>query len=203
MVHDRQGLPLGFEAGDNRARIHARLEDLEGHLAADGLHLLGHEHDAEAPLADLLEEFVGADDGPRAFGDRVVNGHDRAFGGFLQKAAGLILSGQHFLDAPAKLGITGAGFVEISRALLRRPLLQGGEEDGLEWRRIVHENLPHLVWPCADSEPALVSVESSPAIGGPWPGTGDKSRRIASRARALPTAGPGLSLPPGLRTRAE
>ncbi len=142
MIHDRQGLALGLEAGDNGTRIHARLEDLEGHLAADGLRLLGHEDHAEAPLADLLEELVGADDGPNPLGDGVVNGNDRAFGGFLQKAAGLVLSGKHFLDAPAKLGIVRARFVEISRTFLRRTLLQGGEEDGLQWRRIVHQKPP-------------------------------------------------------------
>jgi hypothetical protein len=50
-----------------------------------------------------------------------------------QKAARLDLSGQHSLDAPAKVRITRAGFVEIARTFLRRALFQGGEEDGFEW----------------------------------------------------------------------
>ena len=35
VVHQRQGLPLGLEAGDDLPRVHARLDDLQGHLAAD------------------------------------------------------------------------------------------------------------------------------------------------------------------------
>ena len=41
---------------------------------------------------------------------------------------------------------------------------------------------------CQATERPSISAESSPAIGEPWPGTGDNSRRIASRAHALPTA---------------
>ena len=33
MVHHRQGLPLGLEAGDDLAAVHARLDDLERDLA--------------------------------------------------------------------------------------------------------------------------------------------------------------------------
>ena len=61
MVHHRQGLPLRLEAGDHLPRVHARLDHLEGHLAADRLQLLGHEDDAEAPFADLLQQLVRAD----------------------------------------------------------------------------------------------------------------------------------------------
>ena len=46
--------------------VHARLDDLQGHLAADGLGLLGHVDDAHAPLADLLQQLVGADRRARA-----------------------------------------------------------------------------------------------------------------------------------------
>ena len=51
----RQGLPLGLEAGDDLPAVHARLDDLEGDLALDGLRLLGHEDGAHAALADLLQ----------------------------------------------------------------------------------------------------------------------------------------------------
>ena len=54
MVHHRQGLPLGLEAGDHLAAVHARLDDLERGLALHGLGLLGHEDRAHAALADLL-----------------------------------------------------------------------------------------------------------------------------------------------------
>ena len=62
VVHQRQGLALGLEAGDDLLGVHAGLDDLQGHLAADGLRLLGHVDDAHAPLADLLQQLVGADD---------------------------------------------------------------------------------------------------------------------------------------------
>ena len=44
------------------AGVHARLDDLQGHLAADGLLLLGDEDQAQAALADLLHELIRADD---------------------------------------------------------------------------------------------------------------------------------------------
>ena len=53
-----------------------RLDDLERHPAADRVLLLGHEDDAEAAFADLLNEFVGANDSPRAFPDLGLNGAD-------------------------------------------------------------------------------------------------------------------------------
>ena len=43
------------------ARVHARLDDLEGDRALDGSLLLGHVDDAHAPFADLLQQLVGAD----------------------------------------------------------------------------------------------------------------------------------------------
>ena len=53
-------------SASNRAstcrRVHARLDDLQGHLPPDRLGLLGHVDDAHAPFADLLQELVGADD---------------------------------------------------------------------------------------------------------------------------------------------
>ena len=63
VVHQGQGLALGLEAGDDLLRVHARLDDLQGHRAADRLGLLGHVDDAHAPLADLLQQLVGADHG--------------------------------------------------------------------------------------------------------------------------------------------
>jgi hypothetical protein len=61
MIHDRQRLSLCFEPGDNLAAVHARFENLESDLPAHRLRLLGHEHDAEAALADLLQQLVWPD----------------------------------------------------------------------------------------------------------------------------------------------
>ena len=68
MVHQGQGLPFGLEAGDDLLGIHARLDDLQRHLALDRLRLLGHEHHAHAPFADLLQQLVGPDDPAGALG---------------------------------------------------------------------------------------------------------------------------------------
>ena len=60
--------------------VHARLDDLEGDLAADRLLLLGHVDDAHAPLADLLEQLVGADARARPFEDGTGSGPTRGRG---------------------------------------------------------------------------------------------------------------------------
>ncbi len=72
MVHQRECLPLGLEAGDDVARVHSRLDDLQRDLAAHGMLLLGDEHEAHAPLADLLHQLVGADHRAGSFGDCLV-----------------------------------------------------------------------------------------------------------------------------------
>src|SRR2546430_2142882 len=77
-VHHGQGLPLGLEAGDDLAGIHAGLDDLEGDLALDRVGLLGHEDGAHAAFADLLQELVRADHGAGFFrAGRAVAGRCR------------------------------------------------------------------------------------------------------------------------------
>ena len=66
MIHQGQGLPFGLEPRHHLARVHARLDDLQGHLAADGLLLRRHVHDAHAPFANLLQQLVGTDLGAGA-----------------------------------------------------------------------------------------------------------------------------------------
>ena len=61
MVHHRQRLPLGLEAGDDLLGVHAELDDLERDAAAHRFLLFGHIDDAAAAFADLLEQFVAAD----------------------------------------------------------------------------------------------------------------------------------------------
>ena len=61
VVHHRQCLPLGLEAGDHLPGVHAQLDDLQRHPPADGLLLLGQIDDGEAALADLLQDLVVAD----------------------------------------------------------------------------------------------------------------------------------------------
>ena len=63
VVHQRQGLPLGLEAGEDLAAVHAGLDDLQRHLAADRLFLLGHVDAAHAAFAEQFQQLVGANDG--------------------------------------------------------------------------------------------------------------------------------------------
>ena len=79
-------MPLGLEARDNLARVHARLEDLQRHLAADRFLLLGHEDNAEAAFADLFQELVGPDDRAGAFRARFSDRGSQSRRGRCQKA---------------------------------------------------------------------------------------------------------------------
>src|SRR5262249_42472846 len=148
----------GLKTGHNLPRVHPRLEDLQGDFATDRLILLGHEDDAEAALPDLLQELVRADHRASACTERLfIDGDNRAGRRSVQKAACVSLSGQHLLDAPAKVRISRAGLVEIGRTLLCRALLQGRKEDGLEWRRNVHGSLAARQ---SDRRPAIPSPKS-------------------------------------------
>jgi len=54
VIHHRQRLPLGFESREDLAAVHARLDELDRHAAADRFGLLGDPNGAHAPFADLL-----------------------------------------------------------------------------------------------------------------------------------------------------
>ena len=130
VVHQRQRLPLGLEPGDDLLRVHARLDDLQRHLAAHGLGLLGHVDDAHAPFADLLQQLVRADDRAGAFhrlGRRESHGRPR--GGRVQEATHLGLGFEQPLDPPAQVRVRATNVVEISGPGLGRLPLHGGEED--------------------------------------------------------------------------
>ena len=74
VVHQRQGLPLGLESGDDLGRVHAGLDDRESDAAPHRLLLLGHVDDAHAALADLLQELEGAQTRAGVFHRRVGGG---------------------------------------------------------------------------------------------------------------------------------
>ena len=70
MVHEREGLPLRFEPGNDTFGVHAKLDDLERHAAANRFLLLGHiDHTAPA-FTDSLKQFVTADFVAGLFGHR-------------------------------------------------------------------------------------------------------------------------------------
>ncbi len=67
MVHQGQRLSLSLESGDDFARVHARLDDLERHLALHRFLLLGHINDTEPALTNLLQQLVAADHRAKGF----------------------------------------------------------------------------------------------------------------------------------------
>ena len=106
VVHERQGLALGLEAGDDLFGVHARLDDLERDLAADGALLLGEEDDSHAALAELADDRVGADARAGAFGDRGLRGEAGRFGRNRGRGGGLTLGVVFFVSGR---GLGGGG----------------------------------------------------------------------------------------------
>ena len=95
----RQRLPLGLEAGDDLALSMPGLMILSATLAPDRLGLLGHVDDAHAPLADLLEQLVRADDRAGAFGDHfVIVGRIQNRGAALQETIGRFMRLEQAFD---------------------------------------------------------------------------------------------------------
>ena len=115
MVHQRQGLPLGLEAGDDLAGVHARLDDLEGDLAAHRLLLLGHEDDAEAAFADLLQQLVRADDRAGPFADGVVDGGAARIP--VEEIARSFVGLEQPFDVTAQFAFAGARFCKIGHSV--------------------------------------------------------------------------------------
>ena len=129
MIHQRQRLPLGLEAGDHLPRVHARLDDLQGHLAAHRLLLLGDEHQPEAPLADLLHELVGTDDCARSLewagsvpGD--AGRRDRLLKEFAQTVVGQ----QQGVDVRPEVQVALARPVQVGASLFLGRQLEGFAE---------------------------------------------------------------------------
>src|SRR5262249_3801047 len=111
----------------------------------------GHEDDAEASLANRLEQLVRADDAAGAFAPGIV---DRASGlpGTTAVNAALLLVGvQEFINACPQLGVTAAGFLHE-----RGPLV-GWALDGSQ------EHRTGVVFDCAHGVLAGVSSLSTSA----------------------------------------
>jgi hypothetical protein len=68
MIHQRERLAFSLEPGNDLPRVHAQLDDLERHTAADRLFLLGHVNDAATAFADFLEQLVTANSVAGFFG---------------------------------------------------------------------------------------------------------------------------------------
>jgi hypothetical protein len=122
IIHDRQGLPLGLEAGHHLLGVHSGLEDLQRHFAADRLGLFRHEDHAKAAFPDLLQQLVGADDLARAFADRLlVDRGDRGRSRLIQEAGRPDVRSQQCLDRGAQRRVAGACLLQIRRPLIGAP----------------------------------------------------------------------------------
>src|SRR5436190_16939115 len=122
MVHQREGLPLGFETRDDRARIHAKFDDLERHPTPDRFLLLGHPYDAAAAFADFLEQLVAANDhtGPFAAGPS-WKWCGRRSGASGQKGFPVFkMRAQQCLNTSEKRRVAIAGCVHVTLPLVQR-----------------------------------------------------------------------------------
>src|SRR5205823_5933414 len=82
--------------------------------------------DAEAPLSDLLQELIAADDRSRPLAGRFDV--DRS----LQKTSGREMRAQQRIDPRPQFAVRSARPFEIGRAFGVRHLLQGAVENGFE-----------------------------------------------------------------------
>ena len=131
VVHHRQRLPLGLEAGDHLPGVHARLDDLQRDGPLDRLGLLGHEHDAHAAFADLLQELVGADDRAGPLGDGVGDGAVDPFFTRLQKRSKSPRVVQQLFHFLAQLRIRTALRFHVSCSFPLRGNFEGIQEKAL------------------------------------------------------------------------
>ena len=82
VIHERNRLPLGLEAREDRGRAAALgPNQLDGDLALDRFGLLGHPDAAHAPFADRLQELVPAGDERPGRSDQGLRGRRRPEGG--------------------------------------------------------------------------------------------------------------------------
>jgi hypothetical protein len=93
--------------------------------------LLGHKDDAEAALADLLQEFVRTNDGAGSFGEPIA-GCRRNEGACGKKVVGLCVSLQEPLDTPPQVGVVAADPVKVGGTLCGQRQLQSVTEDVIQ-----------------------------------------------------------------------
>src|SRR5262245_684544 len=60
MIHQREGLAFGLEAGDDIPRVHSRFNDLQRDTPANGFSLLRKVNNSTAALADFLNDLITA-----------------------------------------------------------------------------------------------------------------------------------------------
>ena len=114
VIHQRQGLLLGLEAGDDLCESMPGLISFSADGALDRLGLLGEEHGSHAPLADGPHQCVRTDDAAGALGsgfrparpDRVP---------WSPSASPALHGRQKRLDLPPQLGPPAQRALEVGR----------------------------------------------------------------------------------------
>ncbi len=134
MLHQREGLALGGEAGDAAPGVRAELDDFKRDVAAHRLLLRGLEHHAAAALAEALQQPVAVD----ARADPLVredvrvgaSGRDRRETGFArevedqalaprEEALGGGLIGEHGVHGGTQGIVVQAGLIQETGPLRR------------------------------------------------------------------------------------
>ncbi len=107
----------------------------ERHLPSDRSLLIGHVDDAETPFADLLQQRVGADHGPGAFGGRWNERLGDFRRGRFQKIADFRLGAEQSFDTPTQVFVACASLIEVGTPFSARRFLECGEVDLVDARR--------------------------------------------------------------------
>ena len=132
VVHQGQGLPFRFETGDDVLGVHAELDNLQGHLAADRLLLLGHVDHGHAAFPDLLQQLVPVDDRARAFTHGGCVERLRAAQGWdLKEITGLLVCLEQGFEMRTQIDVAATGFVQVPSPLFRSLLLPCFREDAV------------------------------------------------------------------------
>src|SRR5262245_15268311 len=139
MVHQREGLALGLEAGDHGLGVHAQLDDLERDAATDRFLLFGQVHNAAATLTDLLKQFVMADAIPGISGDWRTQLGGRLSRLVRQKPAFFLTRPEEGLHAGEQRRILTASLLQETLPFLTGLQVERLLEDFLlaVWRRLV------------------------------------------------------------------
>jgi len=152
MIHHRQRLPFGLEAGDHLFRVHPQLDDLERHPPAHRLGLFGHIDHPAAALADLLHQLVAVYGvaGLLRFARRRSQGRFRGWlrscGQFREESPRRRVGLQKFFDLPAQQSIPHAGPIEIECPFLSWQPSRRTKDDGFPQRCRVHRLIQSLLF---------------------------------------------------------
>ena len=142
VFHQRQRLPFRLKTDQHLPRIHAGLDHLDSNPAVDRLLLLGHPDRPHPPFADLLEQFVRADDGACGFGRWLKQCGFRRNRG-RRRIVQAFVRGEESVDVGSQLRIVAAGLVEVRGPVRRRGQPNRVQEDRLFKGVFGHDRASH------------------------------------------------------------